>query len=493
MLVPHDFATHLSRAVELFRDPQAKAAQKAQFRALLVLLKLDAVTLRLDGGRLVVNGTAVEGAAFDPLRRHLKRHAVGELTIPADPPAGQLFELLKALAVERTEPLDLGADGILHGESLSDMSSLGAPATSVPEVTHDVPPTPASPAPVEPASDAAAAPDPSPIPIKGQSPEALLAELERHPRAMNSGDVLMSLAQQIDAAVRANRIELALKLMTGVLRCERSVPEENRRGYGIALKRMFTRGLLEGVAHLAQQGGHHPDVIAVLQRSGADGVEVLLDLLVGSPTMEERAAIFATLTKMKEGLEQAIHLIDHHQWFVVRNIAELVGELGLEAAVPHLGRQLEHPDERVRKSVALALAKVGSRSAAEPLRRALKDDSREVRIQAALGVGGRKASALAMPLVVALEEEEDEEVERELILALGRIGSPDAVQALIKFAQPSGRLFSRKPAGLRLAAVEALRLAATPAAVGTLQGLVDDGDKQVRGAAVVALAQMKKR
>src|SRR5204863_7036603 len=92
----------------------------------------------------------------------------------------------------------------------------------------------------------------------------------------------------------------------------------------------------------------------------------------------------------------------------------------------------------------------------------------------------------------ALEEEEDEEVERELILALGRIGSPDAVQALIKFAQPAGRLFGRKPSSLRLAAVEALRLAATPAAIGTLQGLSDDGDKQVRGAALIALAQMKK-
>src|SRR2546421_4235201 len=73
-----------------------------------------------------------------------------------------------------------------------------------------------------------------------------------------------------------------------------------------------------------------------------------------------------------------------------------------------------------------------------------------------------------MPLVVAMEEEKDEAVVRELILALGRIGSPDAVQALIKWAQPTGRFFGRKPSELRVAAVEALRLAATPAALGTL-------------------------
>ena len=114
-------------------------------------------------------------------------------------------------------------------------------------------------------------------------------------------------------------------------------------------------------------------------------------------------------------------------------------------------------------------------------------------MQAAIGVGGRKAAPLAMPLVVAMEEEKDEAVERELMLALGRIGSAAAVQALIKFAQPGGRLFGRKSAGLRTTAVEALRLAGTPAAVGTLEGLTDDGDKHVRAAAQGALADLKQK
>jgi HEAT repeat protein len=113
-------------------------------------------------------------------------------------------------------------------------------------------------------------------------------------------------------------------------------------------------------------------------------------------------------------------------------------------------------------------------------------------MQVALGVGGRKSSSLAMPLVVAMEEEQDPEVERELIMALGRIGSSDAVQALIKFAKPAGRLFGRKPSALRVAAVEALRIAATPAAVGMLQGLADDSDKLVRQAAQEALLDLKR-
>jgi HEAT repeat protein len=142
--------------------------------------------------------------------------------------------------------------------------------------------------------------------------------------------------------------------------------------------------------------------------------------------------------------------------------------------------------------VAFALAKIGTSAAVEPLRRALRDVSPGVRMQVALGVGGRKAGALAMPMVVAIEQEQDLEVTRELMLALGRIGSPDAVQALIKFAQPGGKLFGRKPAGPRLAAVEALRIAATPAAIGTLQGMSDDSDKEVKSAARAALAELKR-
>jgi hypothetical protein len=322
----------------------------------------------------------------------------------------------------------------------------------------------------------------------------VLAELERDPRAPGVGDTLAVLARQVEGAAKAQKIEEALQIITGLIRIEQTVPEGSaRRNYGIALKRMFTKSTLETLAQMATVPAYQADATSALRRAGADGVEVLLDLLVAAPTVNERRHVFNALTQIKQGADQLVNMLGHHQWFVVRNIAELVGELSLEDAVPALAKQLEHEDERVRKAVALALAKIGSRAAAEPLRRAFRDPSAGVRLHAALGVGGRKAAALAMPLVVALEDEKDAEVQRELVLALGRIGSPDAVQALIKFAQPAGKLFRRKPTGLRVAAVEALRLAGTPAAVGTLQGLVGDSDRQVNAAAQGALAELRKR
>jgi HEAT repeat protein len=185
-------------------------------------------------------------------------------------------------------------------------------------------------------------------------------------------------------------------------------------------------------------------------------------------------------------------MLNHDEWYVVRNMAELAGELGMEEAVPALARQLAHPDERVRKATALSLAKIGTSGAAEALRRALRDKSADVRMQVALGVGGRRSIGLVLALVAALDEEKDEAVQRELILALGRIGTPDAVQALIKVSQAPRRLFGRRPTALRIAAIEALRLAGTAPAIGTLEGLAEGSDRQVSAAAKAALEDAKR-
>src|SRR4030042_1830830 len=75
------------------------------------------------------------------------------------------------------------------------------------------------------------------------------------------------------------------------------------------------------------------------------------------------------------------------------------------------------------------------------------------------GGGGRARAGLAMPLVSAASSELDPGVLGEYYRALGRIGTPDAVAALVKAAQEAGGLLSRKPVGPRLAAVEALGLA----------------------------------
>ncbi|HKA59673.1 MAG TPA: HEAT repeat domain-containing protein [Gemmatimonadales bacterium] len=522
MTGPQEFATLFARTLALFRDPNAKEDQKAQFRALMTLLKNHGAVIGAQNGQLVINGEVLDPSdshdalvqrpgPFDFLVQRLELHAVKVIAIRPDPPPAETFELLRGLA---DSPSDEDLANRLRTTGVKQITVVMQPALSIPPDDVEA----AEPEPVEkanPPKRPIQAPKTTPIaesdvpaivreslaqssgfaPAAASKPAVdLIAQLREKPSGPNVGDLLAVLGRQFETAMKTNRVPQALNIVEAIVRAEQQVTDATyRRQYSIALKRMYSKAVLEAIAEIADHPSDREGALLVLRRAGEDGVEVLLELLVAAPTLEERRGIFLALTGMKEGTDQVVHMLGHHQWFVVRNVAELAGELGLEEAVPALGEQLNHADERVRKACALALAKIGSSAAAEPLRRALRDKSPEVRMQAALGVGGRKAGPLAMPLVVAMEEEEDESVERELMMALGRIASPAAVQALIKFAQPGGRLFGRQPTARRVVAVEALRIAATPAAVGTLEGLTNDGDRGVRDAAESALADLKQK
>src|SRR2546423_651207 len=445
----------------------------------------------------------------------------------------------------------LGTAGILRGESMRDIKSV--PLAGVPLVTHDPPPPKAAdalpgvvdrasprresgadellslsserqakPAPPRAATPPPSASPPAPPPSQPGPPPAavhdavrppgaratptgrvalppgavdVLADLERNSTSPTVGDLLAALIDLAASAAKLGRFEQVLGVISGITRVEEKVAEASgvRRQYTIALRRIYTKPVLEGLSRLLAAPKHRAAAVAALQRGGAAGVEVLMDVLAAAPTVGERRAVFDALKHMTEGTDQLVHMLEHSQWVVVRNVAELIGELGMDDAVPALGKCLDHADERVRKGVGLGVAQIGTRGAAEPLRRALRDRSQEVRMQVAVGIGGRKSSALAMPLVVAMEEEKDEAVGRELIVALGRVWRPEAVQALIKWAQPTRRVFARRPSELRVAAVEALRLAGTPAALGTLEGLSDDGDREVRDAAARAVTELKRK
>jgi len=411
-----------------------------------------------------------------------------------DPPPPKAADALPGV-VDRAAPRkESGADELLSLSSERHRAPEPPPAAARPSSPPPAPPPAAPDPPAVAKRDASRAAPPAAVPLPPGAAD-VIAELERSSTAPNVGDLLAALIDNAAAAAKLGRFEQVLGVIVSVIRVEERVPEASgvRRQYGIALRRFYTKPVLEGLSRLLGAPKHRAAAVTALQRGGAAGVEVLMDVLAAAPTVGERRAVFDALKHMTEGTDQLVHMLEHSKWFVVRNVAELIGELGMDDAVPALGKCLDHADERVRKAVGLALAKIGTRSAAEPLRRALRDRSQEVRMQVAVGIGGRKSSALAMPLVVAMEEEKDEAVVRELILALGRIGSPDAVQALIKWAQPTGRFFGRKPSELRVAAVEALRLAATPAALGTLEGLSDDGDRAVREAASRGVAELKRK
>jgi HEAT repeat protein len=198
------------------------------------------------------------------------------------------------------------------------------------------------------------------------------------------------------------------------------------------------------------------------------------------------------LSKLGEGTGNVIAMLNHHQWYVVRNVADLIAELRIEEAIPELGKVADHKDSRVRKSVAIALARIGTPAAARHLHTSLRDEDPQVRLTVAKELGGAGLSGLIMPVANELEREEDPEVREELCRALGRIGTPEAIRTLENVARRKGKMFTQqRPSGDRRAAVEGLALAGGDGARQVLKELTKDRDKEVRQAAQDGLRPSK--
>jgi HEAT repeat protein len=169
--------------------------------------------------------------------------------------------------------------------------------------------------------------------------------------------------------------------------------------------------------------------------------------------------------------------------------ADLLGELVAVQAEEPLIAALRHQDDRVRRAATGALLKLGTPDAMRRVYDAVNDDAPEVRMQVAAALSGRRDKRTSATLIRAIEDEQDGDVQLALIAALGRVGTPEAVQRLVQMAEPEGRLFRRKDTALRVAAVQALGEARTPAAVAALKSLLDDKERDVRETANRALVQ----
>jgi len=532
MFNPEIFAVNFGRTVELLRAPVPnKDQQKACLRAVFALTSLASATLRLYDGVLSVDDAILPSDLpfMAGLRLQLEAHGVAEIAIARGSTATELLTLLRALA------LDAGAyasgEGVaqrLAAAGASGIAVLGArrevadAAPRAPSVTQafelaaieeaaaaevataagpalDAPPVPA---PAEPPAAPVFTPAPAaPEPAGAETVSAphgipagtligsALGVVLRDPYGEGVLDRLSELANEIGNTLREGRLELAVQAAAAIVGLEPAAPEGSAKAsYGIALRLILTKDALRRIAHLLPDPRFTPLATAVMQRAGVDGAEMLVDLLSSSEVPKERKAYLAALRAIPQGTDAVLRMLEHYQWFVARNVADLLGEMRVEEAVPALGRLLSHKEPRVQRAAAVALAHIGTVATVEPLRQAMRDGTPELRGLVAASIGGAHARALAMPLVALAEAEANGDVQSEFYRALGRIGSPEAIDALINAAQPGGRLFGRRASAPRVAAVEGLRNAGGAAAREALESLQDDPDRAVRDAALRALA-----
>jgi HEAT repeat protein len=491
------FARHFARLVWLLlREPANVEEQKAALRALVTVSKDGAVTLTLTGPQqLAANGTPLPGTlnAARELVLRLLGHDVCEMHAEAAAAAGDLLNAARTLAAEPT----FESDAPSATERLAETGArtvwfvtgrpvaAGEKVAPTPKLTPDAvawntglfPHFAATGNPMASAKDA-------------------LARLDaaRHGGAL--ARALEDVVTLIENAVREGKIHVAADAFAGLVQREAVIERpELRRPYMMAIRRLSKPLVLRAVASLLPREREWTEqCVTILVRAGADGAEAVVELLTHASTEEERQTYYKILLTLRAGVPSLILMLGDPRWHVVRDAAELLGEMKAAEAEGPLTSLLGHSDERVRRAATHALVQIGTATALRTVQRIVSDtesatDVRQEAISALGQLRGERTSSTT--LVRALETEEEEAVQFAILAALGKVATPDAVNRLVKAAEADGVLFRRKSTAYRVAAVRALGDARTPVAAAALRMLLDDRDREVREAVAAALESMQ--
>lgn len=535
-------ARRFVRLVERLRaDPAGVALHRKEVRAIAKALRSEGVRFEVGGDdTLLIDGAAdLPGAEEGErlLASRLTAYGVEELTLAVGASEADLHDLARLLATppDQQDPLayfaaratSIDPKGIprrLRARPAADPSDLPAGAdaqTAVPtgpgtigrngEASKpaaadaaDQPPRPAvESAPSSADGRADQLTEALPLPVT-TVPEiaGLFADLLEATDVAALRRPLEALSARADLAFRAGRFNELLEALAGLVSVEytqlaRDSSDERRQEFAQAVRKLATPVILRQLAGMRHRHAfddtRRVQLQAVLSRFGTAGAEALIDEYASASTAETRARCLDALRAHRRTHDALFELVRDTRDPVVRQAAALLGALGDERAEAMLVELVRHPDARSRRAAVAALERFASPASLEAIGFALLDDEPTVRLRAVAALALRGGDHGVRVLAPLLDNEPDREVRDAAVAAIGRIGTPEAVQLLIRCAQGETAHPKKRSAAYRLQACRALVLVRTPQAMAAVQMLRDDRDREVREGAARLVAQAARR
>lgn len=534
-------ARRFARLVERLRaDPAGVALHRKEVRGIAKALRTVGVRLEAgEGDALLIDGTAElagEEAGVRLLASRLAAYGVEELTLAQGASEADLHDLARLLATspDQQDPLayfaaratSIDPKGIprrLRARPLVEVPEAPEPTAEVDAVSKSAAPKRETAASAPAVADAAdqpprAALESAPSSADGradQLTEALPLPVTTVPEIaglfadlLDATDAaalrlpLEALSTRADLAFRAGRFNEMLEALAGLVSIEftqlaRDSSDERRQEFAQVVRRLASPVILRQLAGMrhrhALDDTRRVQLQAVLSRFGTAGAEALLDEYAVASTAETRARCLDALRGHRRTHDALFELVRDTKDPVVRQAAAILGALGDERAEALLVELVRHPDARSRRAAVAALERFASPTSLEAIGFALLDDAPTVRLRAVAALslrGGEQSVRVVAPL---LDSEPDREVRDAAVAALGRIGTPEAVQLLIRCAQGETAHPKKRSAAYRLQACRALVLVRTPQAMAAVQMLRDDRDREVRDGAARLVAQAARR
>ncbi len=280
-----------------------------------------------------------------------------------------------------------------------------------------------------------------------------------------------------------------------------SRPDRQRTLAEEALFQLVTSERIEDIIERACKTGPQASVRAtqILLQLGAHVVPCLLDTLQTESDPDRRGQMNAILIAMgAKATPAVIESLRCESEIRQRLAARLAGEIQNPEAVPELRSLLKNtatPPE-LQKEVAKALVRIGSPRAIDALVDAVNNPSPEIASVAAFCLGATNHPKSLEVLVSTLRRsirEDELNLAREVIRALGRLGRSEAVGELGAILSRRAWFGRRRQRELKLSAAAALARLPGEEAQELLEQTIRRGDAQLRRAAQTALDRRTSR
>jgi HEAT repeat protein len=223
--------------------------------------------------------------------------------------------------------------------------------------------------------------------------------------------------------------------------------------------------------------------------------EKLLDIF----TMEDRAArmsalrvlgrlgrdsvsVFSVLLSDQGGFvrKEGSTLLKDEQWYKVRNVIYVLGNIPGEQAIKVLSKLSQDPDVRVRLEVVKALEKIGGSKAGEQLLGSLKDEDDEVRRRVISSLSALGDKSCLQPLNKHLQRNLRDI--RVVVAAIARIGGAESAAFLLKLLREEGikHLAPRQKDEIKIAVFDTAREINSPDLADEIEKFVEQRGKGLK-------------
>jgi hypothetical protein len=253
-------------------------------------------------------------------------------------------------------------------------------------------------------------------------------------------------------------------------------------------------GYLENLRVLFSGAAESGDVRHYLLLLGKDSVPFMIQMLGELQEMKQRKFLCEILAEIgRKHLDAFSEGLNDERWYLVRNIAMILGMTKEPAAVQYLEKIMGHANMKVRREVIKALEGIKSEDTKDLFLIAMKDDDLTIRIRALKALRRFKDPVLYKMLkgntsVEELKKKTFEE-KRGLLEAIAAIGGEDAFPLLADLFRKRGLLEKEEITEIRACAAYGLGLINTPEALSLLEKEKGSRKDILREACIKALRE----